>query len=307
MATRKQMAYWLMVISVLGLFYACNRTGQQPVIVDFNSGSEEGRIEPDDDTLQPLRVAIATVISPRESLIYYQDIFEALSDKLNRNVEFKQRTSYQEVNDMLAQNLVDMAFICSGAYIMATDYCELLVAPVVNGRPYYQGYIITHNDSGIQGFEDFRNRSFTYSDPLCFTGKLFVDNRLAGIDTRAEDFFSEIQFSMSHDISIQMVSRALIDGASVNGLIFEYMKVYHPEFTNNIRIIEKTSFHGIPPVVNTKNMHPELKQEIQQFFLSMHTRPTEQEMLKKLLIDRFILVGDTLYNGIREARSRLLQ
>lgn len=176
-----------MIILLLGLFSACNRPGQQPVIVDFRSGNEKSGLESDSDTLQPLRVAIATVISPRESFIYYQ------------------------------------------------------------------GYIITHKDSGIERFEDFRNRSFTYSDPLCYTGKLFVDNRLVGLGTRAEHFFfGEIQFSMSHDISIQMVSRALIDGAAVNGLIFEYMKAYHPAYTDNIRIIGKTSFNGIPPVVHAK-------------------------------------------------------
>ncbi len=128
----------------------------------------------DSDT-RPVRVAISTVISPRESFGYYQEMFEALTEETGLPVEFKQRGTYAEVNDLLAQNLVDMAFICSGAYIAGSDHHELMFVPVVNGEPYYRGYIITNKSSGIHNFDQLQGKSFTYSDPLCFTGSLFID------------------------------------------------------------------------------------------------------------------------------------
>ena len=187
--------------------------------------------------------------------------------------------------------------------LFRSDYCELLVVPVVQGRPQYRGYVITHKDSPVNTFEDFKGRSFTYSDPLCFTGKLFVDNRLMGLGEDAESFFSEVQYSMSHDISIQMVARSVVDGASVNGLIFEYMKVHHPEFTNQIKIIEMTEYNGIPPVVHSLGVPEGLVMDIQSFFLGMHESSQGRAMLDRLLIDRFILAGDTLYDGLRRARA----
>jgi hypothetical protein len=38
--------------------------------------------------------------------------------------------SYEEVNGLLDRNLVDMAFICTGAYIDGSDNFDLLVAPL---------------------------------------------------------------------------------------------------------------------------------------------------------------------------------
>ncbi len=282
----------------------CFRSQPDAVEVDFSIASEgEENSETNADSKATLRVAIATVISPRESFSYYKDLFEFLSQQLNRKIEFKQSMTYQEVNDMLSKNLVDMAFICSGAYVVGSDHLELLVVPVVNGLPYYRGYIITNEANNIFQFEDFKGKSFTYSDPLCFTGKLYIDSRLMDMETTADEFFGEVKFSMSHDVSIQMVSRNMVDGASVNGLIFDYMSEYHPDHVGRIRIIEKSGYNGIPPIVNSLLMPRDLREEIQAFFLNMHETSTGKEILDKLLIDRFILGNDSLYHGLREAKN----
>ena len=282
----------------------CFRSQPEAVEVDFSISSErEDNSETNAGSKATLRVAVATVISPRESFTYYKDLFEFLSQHLNRKIEFKQSMTYQEVNDMLAKNLVDLAFICSGAYVVGSDHFELLVVPVVNGLPYYRGYVITNEANNIFQFEDFKGRSFTYSDPLCFTGKLYIDSRLMELETTADAFFSEVKFSMSHDISIQMVSRNMVDGASVNGLIFDYMSEYHPDHVNRIRIIEKSGYNGIPPIVNSLLMPRDLREEIQSFFLNMHETSAGKDILDKLLIDRFILGSDSLYHGLREAKN----
>ncbi len=295
--------YFLVIATLLFFQSGCFRTQPEAVEVDFSSSDEAAKQLVHNDSLAPLRVAIATVISPRESFVYYKELFESLSQQLGRKIEFKQSMTYQEVNDMLAQNLVDMAFICSGAYVVGSDHFELLVVPVVKGLPYYRGYIISNEATNIVRFEDFKDRSFTYSDPLCFTGKLYIDSRLKDMGTTSEDFFGEIKFSMSHDVSIQMVSRNLVDGASVNGLIFDYLSVHQPDHINHVRIIEKSGYNGIPPIVNSLLMPRELREEIQSFFLHMHEHETGKAILNKLLIDKFIMGSDTLYHRLREAKQ----
>lgn len=289
----------IILISVL-LLASCRQPAREVHEVDFSEGdTAELRGDPDPGAL---RVAISTVISPRESFIYYQEMFEALSESIGISVEFKQRGTYAEVNDLLAQNLVDMAFICSGAYISGSDHHELMFVPVVSGEPYYRGYIITNKNSGISRFEDLRGKRFTYSDPLCFTGSLFIDRRMESLGTDTETFFGEIVYSLSHDVSIQMVSRNLIDGAAVNGLIFDYLRKNRPEYIEDVEIIEITGPGGIPPVVNSLLMPRELRNEIQDFFLGMHENDNTREILDNLLIDKFIIAGDTLYDGLREIK-----
>ncbi len=286
--------------------FSCNGPRQEPVIIDFSQDQQTSEIS-DSDSIPTLRVAIATVISPRESFIYYKELFDYISERLGLNVEFKQRMTYQEVNQLLAENQVDVAFICSGAYVVGAESVELLVVPVHNDLPYYQGYVITQQNSGINRFEDFRGKTFTYSDPLCFTGKLFIDGKLKEMGTTSEAFFSQVLYSSSHDISIQMVSRNLVDGASVNGLIYDYLSHFQPEAIQNIRLIEKSNYFGIPPIVNARGLDRSLRSEIQALFLEMHLHEQGRKIMSQLQVDRFIISGDTLYDGIREARKFLEQ
>jgi phosphonate transport system substrate-binding protein len=287
------------------LAFSCSGPRHESVTVDFSTSTEEGDDYVGHDSLPVLRVAIATVISPRESFVYYKELFDYISQRLHLTVEFKQRMTYQEVNELLQQNLVDIAFVCSGAYVVGSENMELLVVPLHNGLPYYQGYIITQQNSAVTRFEDFRGKSFTYSDPLCFTGKLFIDGKLANMGLTSEEFFGNVLFSTSHDISIQMVSRNLVDGASVNGLIYDYLSYFQPEALQNIRLIEKSDYFGIPPIVNSLSLPRELRLEIQALFLDMHLHEDGRKIIKQLQVDKFILSGDTLYDGIREARKRL--
>lgn len=283
-------------------FVSCQSPRKEIHEVDFTDNVIEQDGTSDKQTLS---VAIATVISPRESFIYYQEMFESLSDHLGMPVEFKQRKTYEEVNELLARNLVDMAFICSGAYIQGVNHHELMFVPVVDGEPYYRGYVISNTNSNILRFEDFEGRSFAYSDPMCFTGSLYVDKRVEAMGSTVDNFFGEIVSSLSHDLSIQMVSRNVIDGASVNGLVFNYLEQHQPDYLTNIRIIEKSKPGGIPPVVNSLLMPRELRSEIQDFFLEMHQNRETREILDKLNVDQFIIAGDTLYDGLREIKEKI--
>ncbi len=296
------------VLLLAFVFFAssCKGPRQETITVDFSQEQSAFELS-DSDSIPTLRVAIATVISPRESFVYYKELFDYISEKLNLKVEFKQRMTYQEVNQLLAENLVDVAFICAGAYASSVGSMELLVVPLHNNLPYYQGYVITQQNSDIQQFEDFRGKSFTYSDPLCVTGKLFIDGKLKEMGTNSEAFFGQVLYSSSHDISIQLVSRNLVDGASVNGLIFDYLAQFQPEAVQNIRLIEKSNYFGIPPIVNSLGLSRTLRAEIQELFLDMHLHEQGREIMKHLQVDRFILTGDTLYDGIREARKFLEQ
>jgi phosphonate transport system substrate-binding protein len=72
-------------------------------------------------------------------------------------------------------------------------------------------------------------------------------------------------------------------------------------------VTEKSNYFGIPPIVNSLGLSRTLRAEIQELFLDMHLHEQGREIMKHLQVDRFILTGDTLYDGIREARKFLEQ
>lgn len=43
---------------------------------------------------------------------------------------------------------------------------EILVVPVVNGKPYYQAYVIVNKDGNINDLNDLKNKPFAFTDPL---------------------------------------------------------------------------------------------------------------------------------------------
>jgi phosphonate transport system substrate-binding protein len=87
-------------------------------------------------TSPPLRVSVASIISPQGTVQSYQPLLDYLSAQLGRQVTLIQRRTYTETNELIGQNEVDVAFVCTSAYIDGRDRygMSLLVAPQVNGK-----------------------------------------------------------------------------------------------------------------------------------------------------------------------------
>jgi len=197
----------------------------------------------------------------------------------------------------LKEKKLDFAFICTGAYIQEKNELpvELLVVPVVNGRPFYNAYVITNKQRGITTFNDFKGKSFAFTDPLSNTGYLFVVNLLKEKRTSPEKFFSKTIFTYAHDYSIQAVARNIVDGASVDGLVYDFIAHTQPEKLKTVKIIMKSKDYGIPPFVVQKGMNPKLKKKLKNIMLNLHNDPKGKELLKKIMIDKFIEGNDELY------------
>jgi len=105
-----------------------------------------------------LKIAVGAIISPAESLTFYEDIFDYIGEKLGRGMEMIQRKTYTEVNFLMKEGHIDAAFVCSRPYVEGhRDFgMELLCVPVCFGRTEYYSYFIVHKDSSIQKLEDLR-------------------------------------------------------------------------------------------------------------------------------------------------------
>lgn len=287
------------------LFFSCNDSKQnskEPIVIDFSKqSSEQGQLS-NKDSVHKLKVVVSAIITPNETFIYYRDLFDYISEKLHYEVEFKQRKTYQEANNLLAHNEVDFGFICSLAYVIAEkkNAVELLAMPLFNGKPFYQAYIIVHKSSNIENFQQLKGKSFVYSDPLSNSGKLYAQKRIKELGFNLETYFSKTMYSHAHDTSIQLVSKKIVDGATVDGLIFEYLAKYHPEKVKNVMVIEKSEEFGIPPVVVSKNIDIATKQKLKNIFLNLHKDSIGKQILSKLMIDKFIEGKDANYNSIRK-------
>lgn len=276
-------------------------------IIDFSENQRNEYSNADHDSILKLNVAVAAIISPRETFIYYEELLKYVSEKIDYKLEFKQRKTYQEVNQLIEKKEVDLAFICSGAYVEGKDKntMEILAVPVCDGSPSYNAYVIVHKLSPINKFDDLKGKTFAFTDPMSNTGKLYAVKRVHELGFTENDFFRETLFSYAHDVSIQLVAKQLVDGASVDGLILDYLKTFHPERVKNIRIIEKSEDFGIPPVVVPSGLNIELKEKLSQILFTMHKDSVGKQILDKLLIEKFIPGKDSDYNSLRKIVQEL--
>ncbi len=257
------------------------------------------------DTREPgdnqLRIAIGAMVSPRESLSTYQELLDYLGEKLGEKIVLEQRKTYTEINELLGKGEVDFAFVCSGPYVVGKDKygLELLAAPEVNGSHFYNAYLIVNKNSHFKTLEDLRGRTFAFTDPGSNTGKLAPTDWLRKIGEKPETFFGSFIYTYSHDNSILAVSKGVVDGASVDGLIWEYFNKTNPEMTAKTKVILKSENYGMPPFVAAKQAPEKTKEAIKKALLEMRNDKKGAEILDRLMIDRFTDADDRWYDSIR--------
>lgn len=254
---------------------------------------------------ESLRFAVAAVNSPLLTLGLYEGLFKYLEKELGKPVEFVQRKTYADINQLLRNGEVDIAIICTGAYVAAKEEfgLEAIAMPVVNGATVYYSYVIVRKDSPVGSFAGLRGKTYAFTDPLSNSGRLVPLYQLALMNETPARFFSRYIFTYSHDNSIKAVSKKLVDGASVDSLVLDGLVKLGNEEAQSVRILEKSPPYGINPVVVSPLLSPSLKYRIKDLMLNMHLDPSAAETLAKLNFDRFSSFREGAYDRVREMRA----
>ena len=297
----------ILVISAgLSLIVACSEETEVRV-VDFSKTVVVEQPGKKPAEKPAFKVAVAAMISPKDTFVYYRQLLDYIGQNLGRDVQFIQRKTYGEINELLGDGQIDLAFICSGPYVVGKEKFgfELMATPEVQHSHFYQSYLIVNKDSDFQNIEDMRGKIFAFTDPDSNTGKLVPTYWISQMGERPETFFNKTIYTYSHDNSILAVAKSLVDGAAIDSLIWEYYHQKNPIFTSKTRIIRKSEPYGIPPIVASPNLAQDLKNEIRQVLFSMHKDPRGQEILAELMIDRFIFPRDEWYDSIRKIELKI--
>lgn len=248
-----------------------------------------------------LRVAVAAMISPKETLSYYRELLDYIGNRLGYRVELIQRKTYGEINELFPKRQIDLAFICTGPYAAGKEIYgfEAIATPVVRGNPFYQSYMIVNKSSSYQSLDDLRGGMFAFTDPDSNTGSLVPTYWLHSMGETASTFFRDTTYTFSHDNSILAVAKNLVDAAAVDGHKWEYYNQRNPYYTSMTRVIKKSEPLGSPPLVTSVYLSEKLKKKIQQLIISMHKEEHGAIILNGLMIDRFDIPKEAWYEPVR--------
>jgi phosphonate transport system substrate-binding protein len=284
---------------VVLLVAACGGSGESVPFVDL-SIRQPVMVAAESDIV-PLRIAVAAVLSPEGNVENYADLARYLGDRLGRPAELVQRRTYAEVNALVAAGDVDLAFVCTSAYVAgeARSEMDLLVVPVVGGEIVYYSSIIVPSESEATSLSDLRGTVFAFTDPMSHTGRVYPTYALQLLGETPESFFLSTFFTYSHDRAIEAVANGLASGAAVDSLVLEYALDRDPTLRDRIRVIETSPPFGIPPVVVPTGLSPRLRADLELLLLGLESDPEGVAILKKLGTDRFVLGEDGAYDGVR--------
>lgn len=271
------------------------KPGQEPLVrLDKLQQLPVGQAGPDS---QSLRIGVGAILSPQGTALSYQPLIDYLGRKMGKPAILVQRKTYQELNDLLARNVVDLGFICTGAYVEGArkEAMSLLVVPRINGKTTYRAFVIVPAASPVRKFGDLRGKVFAFTDPLSNTGYLYPLSLLQGMGQQPETFFGRTIFTYSHDRSMAAVMEGIADGASVDSLVYEFAVKRNPEIARQTRVIWESPDFGIPPVVVPRAISPARKALLKELLLGLHRDAEGEKALAALGVERFVEPAPGLY------------
>lgn len=281
----------------------------QPVTIDPGKRSD-ATVKPALNTEkgQTIKLGIGSMITPKEGYIYYRRLADYLEKQLKWPVVIVDRGTYQEFNELLANDGLDLAFVCGGPYVEGhKDFqLELLVVPETPaGETVYYSYLIVPQDSPAETIEDLRGLKFAFTDPQSNTGCLVPTYMLALQGETPGQFFNETLYTYAHDKSIQAVASTVVDGAAVDSLIYDYLATTNPDLVKKTKILSVSEPYGIPPVVIRPNLPQDVQQRLRTALLEMNGNAEGQSILKGMMIGRFVPSNDASYDSIRKMEQFL--
>jgi phosphonate transport system substrate-binding protein len=278
----------------------------------------EAHVEPDRATLpsvvqppavQPaapgkLRFSVAAMLSPQDTFESYSRAFELIAERLGVEIEFVQRKTYREVNDLLVAGQVDAAMVCTGGFIeleqRAPGKVELLAVPIVGGITTYNSYVIVPASSRAKSLADLAGRRFAFTDELSLTGRAYAIYWLRQHGADPATFFGSVQLTRSHDRSVEAVAKGVVDGACVDSLIYDEMLRLHPALRKALRIIDVSPPFGSPPVVAATAVPAARRAAIRDALVGLSTDAEGAKALAAIGIQGFTRLPASHYDGARK-------
>ena len=252
--------------------------------IDFSKVSENvddnGK---DDDTL---RIGLISVAGDNKSYILEKELANYIGEKLNKKVKLIQKKSYSDINLLLKNNQIDVAFLSTGAYSLYEDKDSLeLLARPNRGKTYYHPIVIAKKDSNINNIEDLKSQSFAFVDTYSYSGYLAMNDYLKKNGMSVNKFFSNSYFTHSHEESVNQVTNGTVKAAIVDDWALQFIYNNFPDAALNIKIIKTFPEVATGPVVTHKNY--EEKDKLKQVLLSIDKDSAIKGTLSQLQIEKY--------------------
>jgi len=248
---------------------------------------------------KPFAFAVSAMTSPATTFKHFTEFRDYLAAKLGQPVLLKQRRTYAEINQLLKDDEVSMAFTCTGGFLDGRRAfgLEVLVTPIVKGATTYQSYVIVPKNHSAKTMADLRGSVFAFTDPLSLTGRIYPTATINTMGFKTKDFFKKTFYTASHDKSITAVARGIADAAAVDSLIFDSNMKIAGSDAHQVKVIHTSPLFGMPPIVVSPDLRKEKKRLLLKVLLNMAEDAEGEKILDALEMDGFALPDPSMYRS----------
>ncbi|ERK60001.1 phosphate/phosphite/phosphonate ABC transporter, periplasmic binding protein [Gemella bergeri ATCC 700627] len=232
-------------------------------------------------------IGIISVTGGNKGYVSEKELVSYIGKKLNKKVKLVQKKSYKEINTLLKNNQIDIAFLSTGAYSLYEDKKDLeLIARPNRGKAYYHPIIITRKDSEIEDFEELKDKNFAFVDNYSYSGYLAVNNYFKQQNTTINKFFNnKYYFTYSHEDSIKQVLSGAVYAASIDDWALQNLANEDSNIKDNIKVIKIFPEVATGPVVTHKNYKD--KEKLKNILFNIDKDSTIKAVLERLQIKNF--------------------
>lgn len=228
-----------------------------------------------------------------------------LSAHLNARVAFVTRDQYQSLHDLLNNDQIDALWTCGYPFVRFQSRLQLLAVPLYRGQPTYQSYLIrARGDGTLLKWADLRDRVLAYSDPMSNSGWLVAQGQLREAGVSARDLRKSF-FAHGHRNVAEAVAARLAHGGSIDGYVWETMRLQSMSAALETEVIWKSALHGFPPLVALATARPEKIEPLRQVLLGMQTDSVGVDLLRALNLDGFVAGTPSMFDSIRQLAARV--
>ena len=196
-------------------------------------------------------------------------------------------SDYSDFLKKAAANQFDLAYF--GGFTFIQSHLKTGVLPLVmrDVDSKFTSYFIVRSGDSARNIEDLRGRKFSFGSKLSTSGHFMPRHFLEEKSIDPESYFSEIQFSGSHDKTVMSVLNGKTDAGVANSLVIERMFASGRVKKEELRILWQT-----PP-------YPDYVWGVD---------PSVSESDRQKILDLFLQLSmdDSVYRGILRAQSAVV-
>lgn len=221
MATLKKLSLLAFLLFLAVLLAACGNSSEE------EQAASGGETEEDTFT-----IGVIPVQTEGQMDTAMKKLQTLLSDALGREVSIEVYPDYNGVVEAMNYDQIDMAYLGPLTYVIAeaNSNAKAIITQLIDGKPYYHSYIITHKDSPLTSIEDLVAKAgeteFAFGDINSTSGSLIPSIELQdrGVYTSEnENEFESVRFTGSHDATALAVQNKQVDAGAIDSAIYDQL------------------------------------------------------------------------------------